>query len=103
MNFEQWFEKTMSGFYGAEDYKFVAQAAWQAAQTSLIQKAWNMYGEDLAEGLMELAGITVECPPEEEELLLMVSNQMQTIHKLRTIIEESLKEDASIKSSTGWR
>ena len=62
MTFEEWAATTGMSHY---EYSY-ANLAWQAAQTSLIQKAWNMYGEDLAEGLMELAGITVECPPEEE-------------------------------------
>lgn len=67
MTFEEWMEKKTDVIPLTIADRFLAQEAWQAAQTDLIQKAWNMYGEDLAEGLMDLAGITVDCPPEEEK------------------------------------
>lgn len=63
MTFEEWAATT--GMSHCE-YSY-AKHAWQAAQKELIQKAWNIYGEDLADGLMQLCGIEVECPPEEDD------------------------------------
>lgn len=38
-----------------------------------------------------------------EELLLMVANQMQTIHQLRSIIEESLTAIDNEAPDLAWR
>lgn len=38
-----------------------------------------------------------------EELLLMVANQMQTIHHLRSIIEESLQAIDNEAPDLAWR
>ncbi len=66
VNFDDWYDENLRTLLKG-NLRGGLQAAWEAAQKDLIQKAWNMYGEDLAEGLMELAGITVECPPEESD------------------------------------
>jgi len=67
VTFEEWMEKKTDVIPLTIADRFLAQEAWQAAQKELIQKAWNIYGEDLADGLMQLCGIEVECPPEEDD------------------------------------
>ena len=67
MNFEDWYDENLKTMLKEHNLHSALEWAWQTAQKDLIRKAWNLYGEDLAEGLMELAGITVDCPPEESD------------------------------------
>jgi hypothetical protein len=65
-SFEDWYDENLRDLLKG-NLRGGLMAAWEAAQKDLIRKAWNMYGEDLAEGLMELVGITADCPPEESD------------------------------------
>lgn len=64
--FEEWYDDNLQELLKGNLHDSLDKA-WQAAQTDLIQKAWNMYREDLADGLMQLCGIEVECPPDEDD------------------------------------